>query len=107
MFAMAEYRHGQLTEDQLRLLVDSVDDQAIFMLDPQGIVVSWNQGAERISGYKAEEILGKPYAIFYLEQDVLQGKAKQALERALIQGRFEAESCRVRKDGSTHFGPLS
>jgi two-component system, cell cycle sensor histidine kinase and response regulator CckA len=96
---MPEYR-GQLTEDHLRLLVDSVKDYAIFMLNPQGTVVTWNQGAQRIKGYRPEEVLGQPHSIFYLKEDVLLGKPHQALETALSQGRFEVEGWRVRNDGS-------
>jgi PAS domain S-box-containing protein len=87
-------------EQRFRLLVESVKDYAIFMLDPEGRVSSWNSGAERIKGYRADEIIGHPFSRFYTEEDVKRGKPDQALEVAAAQGRFEDEGWRVRKDGS-------
>jgi two-component system, cell cycle sensor histidine kinase and response regulator CckA len=96
----ASSRGSQLTEDHFRLLVDNVRDYAIFMLDPDGLVVTWNQGAEHIKGYRPEEILGRHFSLFYTEEDILRGEPMRTLETALSQGRLEAEGWRVRKDGS-------
>ncbi|HSJ65225.1 MAG TPA: PAS domain-containing sensor histidine kinase [Gemmatimonadaceae bacterium] len=82
------------------LLVDSVRDYAIFALDPTGHVLSWNLGAERIKGYKSEEIVGKHFSIFYPPEDVENGKTAFELRVAAREGRFEDEGWRVRKDGS-------
>jgi PAS domain S-box-containing protein len=87
-------------EERLRLLVESVHDYAIFMLDPKGCVTSWNVGAQRIKGYRAEEIIGQHLSRFYPEEDVRAGKCEHELEVAASVGRFEDEGWRVRKDGS-------
>jgi len=89
-------------EERFRLLVDTVKDYAIFMLDPEGRVASWNTGAERLKGYHAEEILGRHFSCFYPPKDVQAGLPARALETAAAQGRSENEGWRVRKDGS-HF----
>ncbi|HET7711440.1 MAG TPA: PAS domain S-box protein [Thermoanaerobaculia bacterium] len=89
-------------EELFRLLVESVQDYAIYMLDPKGHVSSWNLGAERIKGYKPEEIIGKHFSIFYTAEDVSAGKPRQNLENAVANQHFEEEGWRVRKDGS-HF----
>jgi two-component system, cell cycle sensor histidine kinase and response regulator CckA len=86
--------------DPFRLLVESVVDYAIFMLDPAGEVASWNPGAERIYGYKAEEIIGQPHSCFYRAEDVARGAPAAVLQTALEQGRCEQESVRVRHDRS-------
>jgi PAS domain S-box-containing protein len=88
------------SEKRFRLLVDSVKDYAISMLDPEGRVVSWNQGAEWIRGYTAEEIIGESFARFFLPEDVVAGKPQAMLARAGAEGRYEDEGWRVRKDGS-------
>jgi len=88
------------SEERFRLLVEGVKDYAIIMLDPAGNVMSWNQGAERIKGYREVEIMGRNFSLFYPEEDVKQGKPQQQLERAVADGRFEDEGWRVRKDGS-------
>jgi len=85
---------------KFRLLVESVRDYAIFLLDPEGHITSWNRGAEQIKGYKAEEILGKPFTIFYPSEAIERGWPQRELEFAKAQGRFEDEGWRVRKDGS-------
>jgi len=82
------------------LLVQSVTDYAIYMLDPQGRVNSWNAGAERFKGYSASEIMGEHFSRFYTEEDRAAGIPFRALETAKNTGRFEAEGWRVRKDGS-------
>jgi len=88
------------SEEKYRMMVDSVEDYAIFMLDDKGHVVSWNKGAERIKGYKAEEIIGKHVSIFYTDEDVKGGRPEKELETAAKKGKFEGEGWRVRKDGS-------
>lgn len=88
------------SERRFRLLVQSVTDYGIFMLDPEGRVASWNEGAERIKGYRAEEILGKPFSIFYPPEDVAAGKPAYELSVASREGRYEDQGWRVRKDGS-------
>jgi PAS domain S-box-containing protein len=88
------------SERQFRLLVRGVSDYGLFMLDPQGIVSNWNQGAERIKGYKADDIVGQHFSRFYTEADRRAGIPARALQIARTEGRFEAEGWRVRKDGS-------
>jgi PAS domain S-box-containing protein len=83
-----------------QLMVDSVRDYAIFMLDPKGHVASWNQGAERIKGYTADEIIGQHFSVFYPRSAVEIGHPQHELEVAARVGRFEEESVRIRKDGS-------
>jgi PAS domain S-box-containing protein len=90
------------SERRFRLLVESVLDYAIFMLDPSGIVTHWNPGATRIKGYTAEEILGSHFSRFYAPQDRAKGLPAIALETARREGKFETEGWRVRKDGG-HF----
>ena len=88
------------TEERFRLLVESVRDYAILMLDPTGHVVTWNVGAERLKGYRAEEILGKHFSIFHPQDDLARNRPEMALEVAARGGRFEDEGWRLRKDGS-------
>ncbi|MGA2410140.1 MAG: PAS domain S-box protein [Candidatus Binataceae bacterium] len=95
----AELRRQQ-AEENFRLLVQNVRDYAIFMLDPDGRVVTWNQGAQRIEGYRAEEIIGQDSACFYLPEDIAAGKPAHALEMARQKGSYESEGLRVRQDGS-------
>ncbi|MCP3097969.1 PAS domain-containing sensor histidine kinase [Myxococcus sp. K15C18031901] len=98
-----ERETGEATLDtaaQLHLLIDSVRDYAIFTLDVTGRIASWNGGAERIKGYRAEEILGQHFSRFYPPEDVAWGKPAWELEVATREGRFEDEGWRVRKDGS-------
>jgi PAS domain S-box-containing protein len=87
-------------DERLRLLVDGVKDFAIVMLDTDGRVTTWNAGAERLKGYKAEEITGADFARFYAPEDLEAGKPREALAIAETEGRFEEEGWRVRKDGS-------
>lgn len=87
------------SEERFRLLVQSVTDYAIYMLDPDGRVSSWNAGAERFKGYSADEIIGEHFSRFYSEEDREAGVPRTALETAKREGRFEAEGWRVRKDG--------
>ena len=90
----------QRSEEQFRLLVQSVTDYAIYMLDPEGTVASWNLGAQRIKGYRPEEIIGQHFSTFYTDEDRLSHMPEQALEMAAKEGRFEKEGWRVRKDGT-------
>jgi len=87
-------------EQHFRILVQGVTDYAIFMLDPQGHVTSWNAGAERIKGYAPDEIIGEHFSRFYTSEDFEAGVPKRALETARETGRYEAEGWRVRMDGS-------
>src|ERR1700754_4463032 len=87
-------------DDLHELLIRSVVDYAICMLDPEGRVVSWNPGAERIKGYAADEIIGEHFSRFYTDEDRTAGVPAAALAQAAGTGRFTAEAWRVRKDGS-------
>jgi rsbT co-antagonist protein RsbR len=91
---------GAASEERFRLLAESVRDYAIVMLDLDGLVATWNLGAERVEGYRAEEIIGQHFSIFYTPEDVAAGKPALHLSTAAEQGRFEDDSWRVRKDGS-------
>ncbi|MGE5149346.1 MAG: PAS domain S-box protein, partial [Rhodospirillaceae bacterium] len=86
--------------DMFRLLVGAVTDYALYMLDPTGVVVSWNAGAQRFKGYTADEIIGQHFSRFYTEEDVRAGLPAQVLETAAREGKFEAEGWRLRKDGT-------
>ena len=87
-------------ERRFELLVQAVTDYAIYMLDPTGHIISWNTGAERIKGYRSDEIIGRHFSAFFTEEDLAAGKPAFALASALRTGRFEDEAWRVRKDGS-------
>jgi PAS domain S-box-containing protein len=88
------------SEELFRLLVDGVKDYAIFMLDPRGIVSSWNTGAQKIKGYTASEIVGKHFSLFYTPEDLARNWPERELEIARKHGRLEDEGWRVRKDGT-------
>ena len=88
------------SEERFRLLVEGTRDYAIFMLDQQGNIASWNTGAERIKGYKAEEIIGKHFSCFYPKEAVDRGWPEKELKMAAADGRFEDVGWRIRKDGS-------
>jgi PAS domain S-box-containing protein len=88
------------SEERFRLLLQSVTDYAIYMLDPSGIITSWNAGAERFKGYTADEIIGQHFSRFYGEEDLAAEIPRKALETARKEGRFEAEGWRYRKDGT-------
>src|SRR5882757_911817 len=88
------------TERSFRLLVEGVVDYALYMVDPTGIVTSWNVGGQRIKGYSPEEIVGRNFSCFYTETDRANGKPARALRVAREQGRYEEEGWRVRKDGT-------
>ena len=87
-------------DQQFRLLVSSVTDYAIYLLDGAGRVASWNAGAERIKGYRADEIVGRSFSQFYTPEDRAQGLPEQTLSQARREGRFQSEGWRLRKDGS-------
>jgi PAS domain S-box-containing protein len=93
-------RRGEQSDEMFRLLVESVTDYAIFILDPTGRVATWNAGAERFKGYRAEEIINRHFSVFYPEEDVRAGKCELELEGAAADGRFEDEGWRLRKDGT-------
>jgi len=93
-------------EEMLRLLLDGIKDYAVYMLDPEGRVASWNAGAARIKGYSAEEILGKHISIFYPPEQQASGLPDQALQEALAKGRYEAQGQRLRKDGTTFWAQV-
>jgi PAS domain S-box-containing protein len=96
---------GTLVPDSwYRLLVESVRDYAIFHLDPEGNVLSWNAGAERLKGYSADEIRGRHFSLFYTPEDLAAGKPERELREATEAGRCEDEGWRVRKDGSRFWG---
>ena len=86
--------------DRFRLLVESVMDYAIFLLDPHGTVLSWNAGAERLKGYTADEIIGRHFSAFYPIGDVERRKPERELEIAMAEGKYEEEGWRIRKDGT-------
>jgi PAS domain S-box-containing protein len=94
------------SEELFRLLVEGVSDYGIYMLDPRGYVVSWNEGAKNRQGYSPEEIIGKHYSCFFTDEDIAAGKPMQELEQATAEGRLEFEEWRVRKDGSRFWGAV-
>ncbi|MBI1361603.1 MAG: PAS domain S-box protein [Alphaproteobacteria bacterium] len=89
----------ELAVDRYRLLVESVTDYAIYMLDPKGIISSWNPGAERFKGYTAGEVIGSHFSRFFTEEDLRERLPDRILETAAREGRFEGQGWRVRKDG--------
>lgn len=98
----ARTKTSSIEDSRARLLIDAVVDYAIYMIDPDGIITSWNAGARRFKGYEEAEILGQHFSRFYTEEDRLAGMPQRALDTAITEGRFEGEGWRVRKDG-THF----
>ena len=97
---MIESVESPIADDPFRLLVQSIVDYAIYMLDPDGKVTSWNAGAERIKGFQADEIVGQHFSRFYTDEDRKAGLPATVLETARREGKFEGEGWRVRKDGS-------
>jgi PAS domain S-box-containing protein len=102
---MGEIRSSNLalhqTAEQFHILVDSVEEYAIYLLDPTGNVITWNTGAEKIKGYRAEEIIGKNFACFYTAEDVAGEKPQRNLREAANRGHIRDQGLRVRKDGTT------
>ena len=94
------YESLQASDERFRLLVEGAQDYANLMLDPSGHILTWNIGAERCKGYRAEEIIGRHFSCFYPEEDVARGKPERELKEALKDGRCTDEGWRVRKDGS-------
>jgi PAS domain S-box-containing protein len=95
------------SEERYRLLIEEVEDYAIFMLDPHGYITSWNEGAKRLKGYTEKEILGKHFSIFYPEEKKRSGFPDYELEQAKINGRFVNEGLRVKKDGSFFYANVT
>src|ERR1044071_9913240 len=102
MFKKDQQQQRDLFESErsFRLLVEGVADYALYMLDPDGVVTSWNIGGQRIKGYTPDEILGQHFSRFYTEIDRANGKPQRALAIAREHGRYEEEGWRVRKDGT-------
>jgi PAS domain S-box-containing protein len=94
------------SEERFRLLVDGVRDYALFMLDPEGRIVSWNAGAERIKGWSADEAIGRHVSLFYTPEDIASGHPQRELGLAAAHGRYAEEGLRVRKDGSVFFAEV-
>jgi PAS domain S-box-containing protein len=94
-------------EDRYFLLIEAVQDYAIFMLDPAGNVSSWNPGAQRIKGYTQDEIVGRHFSTFYTQEDIAAGKPARELEIAAAEGRVEDEGWRVRRDGSRFWADVT
>ena len=94
------------SEERFRLVVQGVKDYAIFMLDSEGRVVTWNEGAERINGYTVKEIVGKHFSVFYAQEDVERGHTEEELRVAAEEGSYEEEGVRVRKDGSEFWASM-
>ena len=88
------------SERHFQLLVQGVKEYAIFMLDPEGRIATWNSGAERIKGYRAEEIIGEHFSRFYTEEDKREDLPMRSLRQAVAEDRYEGEGWRIRKDGS-------
>jgi PAS domain S-box-containing protein len=99
-------RELEQSAERSRLLIEGVRDYALFTMDPEGRVTSWNSGAERIKGFKEEEILGKHFSVFYEKSDVEAGRPEQDLKRAADSDRYEVEGRRVRKDGSVFWASV-
>ena len=102
MFRKDQQQQRDLFESErnFRLLVENVADYALYMLDPTGVITSWNIGGQRIKGYSPDEIIGQHFSRFYTEVDRANGKPQRALRIAREQGRYEEEGWRVRKDGT-------
>lgn len=92
--------------DRFQLILDAIEDYAIYMLDPDGIIQTWSGGAERIKGYRADEVIGKHYSLFFRTEDRAERLPTWQLERAKIHGKTEEEGWRVRKDGSTFWANI-
>ena len=95
------------SEERYRLLLDGIQDYAIFMMDPHGNIVSWNAGAERIKGYRADEIIGRNFSCFFPPEDIERGRPEEVLRLTAAIGRHEEQGMRVRKDGSRFLASLT
>jgi PAS domain S-box-containing protein len=98
--------HRLQLEQRLSFLVQNIKDYAIFLIDPEGRVMSWNKGAQQIKGYTEAEIIGKPISVFYTEEDNQSGEPFQNLQKALEDGRYESVGLRKRKDGSVFYADV-
>ena len=106
--AWAEQQKRRMTDEgRYQLLVDAITDYAVYMLDAEGIISSWNPGAQRFKGYRAEEVLGRHFSRFYTEEDRATGLPQRALATAAREGRFEGEGWRVRKDGTRFWAQVT
>ncbi|MEQ8753676.1 MAG: PAS domain S-box protein [Coleofasciculus sp. G1-WW12-02] len=94
----------QASDERLNLLIDGINDYAIYLIDTEGKIVSWNAGVQRLKGYSASEIIGQHYQCFFLKEDQENGKPEQSLQIAAQMGRFEDEGWRMRRDGSQFWG---
>src|SRR4051794_1963120 len=90
----------QIAKESYSLLVESIKDHAIFMIDTNGYVITWNKGAEQVKGYKASEIIGAHISVFYRAEEIENGEPEKALQETEEHGHFETEGWRARKDGS-------
>lgn len=97
----------QQYQERFRIMVEDIKNYAIFMLDPQGKIVSWSKGAERIEGYHAKEIIGKHFSQFYTKEDIQSGKPERLLQTVVKTGHVEDEGYRVRKDGTQFWAEIS
>src|SRR6202023_2722328 len=88
------------SQEQYRMFLEGIENYAIFMMDPHGRIVSWNAGAERIKGYKADEIIGRNFSCFFPSEDIKQARPEEVLRMTVTNGRHEYQGMRVRKDGS-------
>ncbi len=95
------------SEEGYRMLLDGIQDYAIFMMDPRGQIVSWNAGAERIKGYRADEIIGRNFSRFFPPEDIRRGRPEEVLRQTAASGRHEEQGMRVRKDGSRFLASLT
>jgi len=95
------------SEERYRVLLDGIRDYAIFMMDPEGRVISWNAGAERIKGYKADQIVGQSFSCFFLPEDIRRGRPEEVLRITARDGRHQEQAMRVRKDGSRFLASLT
>jgi PAS domain S-box-containing protein len=111
--AKAERKHHVVenslreSEERYRMLLDGIEDYAIFMMDPRGQILSWNAGAERIKGYRADEIIGQNFSCFFPPEDIEQGRPEEILRLTSAAGRHEEQGTRVRKDGSRFLASLT
>jgi PAS domain S-box-containing protein len=104
---VTEQAPARVTEDQFRMMVEQVRESAMIMLDPEGYVLSWNAGAEQIKGYRAEEIIGKHFSVFYPKEEVKSGTPQRELEIAHQRGILDLQGWRLRKDGSRFWGAVT
>jgi PAS domain S-box-containing protein len=95
------------SEERYRMLLDGIQDYAIFMMDPRGQILSWNVGAELVKGYSASEIIGQNFSCFFPIEDIEKGRPEEILRLTFASGRHEEQGMRVRKDGSRFFASLT